>query len=102
MLSEPTKNGSAFLKRASQAAGFSAWLLPNFSELTTSGIARLHTAVPLTGVAWANIFDIAIVAVFAALVFAALRRAFLAGRKDPGGGRHSAPAVAAECFSAAV
>ena len=76
MVSEPAKNGSAFLKRASQAAGFSALLLlPNFSELTTSGIARLHTAVPLTGVAWANIFDIVIVAVFVALVFAGLRRA---------------------------
>ncbi|HVC91775.1 MAG TPA: sulfatase-like hydrolase/transferase [Acidobacteriaceae bacterium] len=76
MLSEPTKNGSAFLKRASQAAGFSALLLlPDFSELTTSGIARLHTAVPLTGVAWANIFDVAIVALFTALVFAVLRRA---------------------------
>lgn len=76
MLSEHAKKRSAWLKRASQAAGFSALLLlPNFSELTTSGIARLHTAVPLIGVAWANIFDILIVAVFAALMFASLRRA---------------------------
>lgn len=74
MPGEPTKKRSAWLKRAGQAAGFSALLLlPNFSELTSSGIGRLHTAVPLAGVAWANIFDIVIVAGVAALVFAALR-----------------------------
>ena len=50
-------------------------LLPNFAELTTSGIARLHSAVPLTKIVWANIFDILIVALLSSLVFAGLRHA---------------------------
>jgi Sulfatase len=76
MSSDPTTRRRAVgLKRASQAAGFSAlFLLPNFYELTTTGRARFHTAVPLTTVAWANIFDIVIVALVAALIFTILRR----------------------------
>lgn len=71
-----TNQGQGFLKRGAQAAGFSALLLlPNFAELTTSGIARLHSAVPLTKIVWANIFDILIVALLSSLVFAGLRHA---------------------------
>lgn len=66
---------TVWLKRTGQAAGFSALvLLPDFSNLTTSSRARLHTAVPLTTVAWANIFDMAIVALVAAFIFTVLRR----------------------------
>lgn len=70
-----TDRRTIWLKRAGQAAAFSAlFLLPNYYELTTTGRTRFHTAVRLTTVAWANIFDIAIIAFVAALIFTILRR----------------------------
>ena len=64
------------IKRIAQACGFSAiLLLPNYIDLTSSaGDSRMRFPSPLTGIALAQLVDLAIVALVFAVVIALLRK----------------------------
>ena len=64
------------IKRAAQAWAFAAiLLLPNYVDLTSSaGDARMRSSAPLTGIALAQLTDMAIVALVFFLLMALLRR----------------------------
>lgn len=64
------------IKRIAQALGFaSILLLPNYIDLTSSaGDERMRAPLPLTGVAWAQLTDLAIVALLFLCLMAIMRR----------------------------